>query len=101
MSLQSLRYKMAEFNQYFLQNTSCHGGNWVQKVKNAKVKYFATWILLDFQIAVIIAILWSIFFSEKDFTTSMAWENEDELLYPNITICNPRLFDRSTVESTY
>ena len=100
MSL-TLRAKLNLFHEYMLQNTSCHGGNWVLKFTNVKAKSMAASLLLTFQIAVIAAILWSIFFSKKDFTTSMAWENEEDLLYPNITICNPRLFDRSIVEGEY
>ena len=79
-----------------LENSSCHGGNWVLKFKSFKTKSAGSLLLFLLQSLVIFVLLYELCVVEKDFATSIQWQNED-LIYPNITICNPRLFDKDTV----
>ena len=35
---QSFKYQIWRRMEYILQNSSCHGGNWVMKLSNSKIK---------------------------------------------------------------
>ena len=83
--------------EYILQNSSCHGGNWVNKWQNVNIKSIGTITVFCMQIALIYYIILRLSSTNYDVSTSFQWENKD-LLYPNITICNPRLFDRQKVK---
>ena len=83
-----------------MENSSCHGGNWILKLQDLKTKSAASLFIFLLQSFVIFLLLHSLFVVEKDFTTSIQWNNED-LVYPNITICNPRLFDKEKVRSRF
>ena len=83
-----------------MENSSCHGGNWILKLQDLKTKSAASLLLFLLQSFVIFLLLHSLFVVQKDFTTSIQWNNED-LVYPNITICNPRLFDKEKVRSRF
>ena len=96
---QKFRDELLDYFENMLQNVSCHGGNWVKKCYDPKVKSLCIFIMVCFQAAVFVTIIWQLCLHQKDFTTSMIINNEEGLAYPNITICNPRLFDRALVES--
>ena len=98
---QSFKKELLAFFEHMLQNVSCHGGNWVKKCFNPKVKSLCIFIMVCFQTIVFVTIFWQLCHHHKDFSTSLQWSNEENLLYPNITICNPRLFDKEKVDSKY
>ena len=81
-----------------LENSSCHGGNWVLKLRSLKGKSAGSLLIFLLQSLVIFVLLYQLCIVEKDFSTSIQWQNED-LIYPNITICNPKLFDKDRVRS--
>ena len=81
-----------------LANSSCHGGNWVLKLKSFKTKSAGSLLIFLLQSLVVFVLLYQLCIVEKDFTTSIQWQNEN-LTFPNITICNPRLFDKEKVQS--
>ena len=83
--------------EYILQNSSCHGGNWVNKWQNVNIKSVGTITVFCMQISLIYFIIFKLTNTETDVSTSFQWENK-ALLYPNITICNPRLFDKQKVK---
>ena len=98
---QSFKKELLAFFEHMLQNVSCHGGNWVKKCFNPKVKSLCIFIMVCFQTIVFVTIFWQLCHHHKDFSTSLQWSNEENLMYPNITICNPRLFDKEKVDSKY
>ena len=98
---QSFKKELLAFFEHMLQNVSCHGGNWVKKCFNPKVKSLCIFIMVCFQTIVFVTIFWQLCHHHKDFSTSLQWSNEENLMYPNITICNPRLFNKEKVDSKY
>ena len=98
---QSFKKELLAYFEHMLQNVSCHGGNWVKKCYNPKVKSLCIFIMVCFQTIVFVTIFWQLCHFHKDFSTSLQWSNEEKLVYPNITICNPRLFDKEKVDSKY
>ena len=98
---QSFKKELLAFFEHMLQNVSCHGGNWVKKCFNPKVKSLCIFVMVCFQTIVFVTIFWQLCHHHKDFSTSLQWSNEENLLYPNITICSPRLFDKEKVDSKY
>ena len=83
--------------EYILQNSSCHGGNWVMKLSNSKIKTAGTVLVFFFQLVTFYIITSMIFGPTVDFSTSLLWDSE-EIIFPNITICNPRIYDRKKVQ---
>ena len=83
--------------EYILQNSSCHGGNWVMKLTNPKIKSAGTLIVFALQFILLTAVLNMIFYPKNSLSTSLLWDTE-ELIFPNMTICNPRIFDKEKVD---
>ena len=83
--------------EYILQNTSCHGGNWVMKWSNPKLKSIGIIIAFSLQVWTFWYVFYQLTSPIEDFNTSIQLQNEN-MYFPNVTICNPRLYDRKKVE---
>ena len=99
MSSSSLQDPWFErFFEHFCGNCSCHGGNWLVKIRGNKAKSFFLTLLLMLQIFMISAIINSFFFEDPKISTKMKFENQQNNL-PSITVCNPRLFNTEKLEN--
>lgn len=83
------------------QNTSCHAGNWLEYTKSPLTKGMIMILLIPFHCAVVYFFVNSIFLNPSlETSTSLSWLETDEyLIGPKITVCNPRMFDKSKVEA--
>ena len=94
---QSFKCQLWRKMEYILQNSSCHGGNWVMKLSNPKIKSALSFLIFVFQLIMFYIIITKIFVPSGKFSTTLLWDSEP-LIFPNITICNPRLYDKKKVE---
>ena len=97
MEEQSFKYQIWRRMEYILQNSSCHGGNWVMKLSNSKIKSAGSFLVFVFQFIIFYVIITKIFVPSGKFSTTLLWDSEP-LIFPNMTICNPRLYDKKKVE---
>ena len=67
------------------------------KLSNSKIKTAGIVLVFFFQLVTFYIITSMIFGPTVDFSTSLLWDSE-EIIFPNITICNPRIYDRKKVE---
>ena len=94
---QSFKCQMWRKIEYILQNSSCHGGNWVMKLSNPKIKSALSFLVFVFQLIIFYIIITKIFVPPGSFSTALMWDS-DPLIFPSMTICNPRLYDKKKVE---
>ena len=82
------------------QNTSCHAGNWLEYTKSPLTKGMIMILLIPFHCGVLYFFINSIFLDPViETSTSLSWQADEFLMGPKITVCNPRMFDKSTVEA--
>ena len=67
------------------------------KLTNPKIKSAGTLIVFALQFILLTAVLNMIFYPKNSLNTSLLWDTE-ELIFPNMTICNPRIFDKKKVD---
>ena len=67
------------------------------KLTNPKIKSAGTLIVFALQFILLTAVLNMIFYPKNSLNTSLLWDTE-ELIFPNMTICNPRIFDKEKVD---
>ena len=87
-----------KYFEYFSKNSSCHGGNWIVKIQNFKIKSALLLCLFLLQSFLCLVIGYKIFFEEREIRTKMDWKKGETFSLPFMTVCNPRHFDRKTVE---
>ena len=67
------------------------------KLPNRKIKSAGTLIVFALQFILLTVVLNMILYPKKNLNTSLLWDTE-ELIFPNMTICNPRIFDKQKVD---
>ena len=67
------------------------------KLPNRKIKSAGTLIVFALQFILLTVVLNMIFYPKNSLNTSLLWDTE-ELIFPNMTICNPRIFDKERVD---
>ena len=87
-----------KYFEYFSKNSSCHGGNCIVKISNFKIKSILLLCLFFLQIFLCLVIGYKIFLEERETKTRMDWKKGESFQLPFMTVCNPRHFDRKTVE---
>ncbi len=91
---------------FFADTTSVHGPKWYNLVPN----YFTRFLLGSFIIAFLVT--FPLYFYKEivaintgnSFSTSIEWKREDQLRYPNLTVCFAKFFDKKRMKgemSTY
>ena len=84
------------------QNTSCHAGNWLELTKSPILKLFIMVFLIPIHILLVYFFISQTFLRQStESITSLHWQSNNFLIGPNITVCNPRMFDRSKVEGNF
>ena len=94
----SVRENMFNYFEFFCANTSTHGGNWLSKIHSGGGKVLFLILLTLMQITMVALFTRSLFSENKDIYTMTEWDTSANKQYPNITVCNPRMFDRQKVQ---
>ena len=82
------------------QNTSCHAGNWLDYTKSPVMKAMIMVLLVPFHCALLYFFINTIFIEPNvETSTTLNWQPDNQLVGPKITVCNPRMFDKSKVEA--
>ena len=94
MSQKSFNFKEScqNYLDFFCQNTSCHGGNWAMKAKSPKLKITLQIILMLIQILMLAVVIRIFFFRVVQPTFYLDYIPNNGT-FPNVTICNHRMFD--------
>jgi len=88
---------------YFADTTSIHGPKWYNLMPN----YFCRFVLATFIICFLTC--FQIYFykelnniyTSNSFSTSIEWQRDSEMMYPNITVCFAKFFDKSKLKGKY
>ena len=67
------------------------------KLSNPKIKSALSFLVFVFQLIIFYIIITKIFVPPGSFSTALMWDS-DPLIFPSMTICNPRLYDKKKVE---
>ena len=85
---------------YICLNSSCHGGNWAMKIKSTKLRILLQILFLIFQFGLFGAVIQIFLLEPFEMTTNQHYITNDGS-YPNVTLCNHRIFDKATTEGLY
>ena len=93
---------ISEYFEWVFANTSTHGGNWFAKIQNVKLKIIFGIAILTLQITMLVVFVGSLFKEKVDIYTVTDWNTDIvNIDFPNITVCNPRMFDVQKVEGAF
>ena len=95
----SLKRALKNHLDFICENSSCHGGNWALKTPSRWLKSIIQLGLFFLQIFLFLVVV-APFFVDKSIHSSTRWERNDES-YPNITICNSRMFSKAKMKGLY
>ena len=84
---------------YICSNASCHGGNWAMKLESSLFRILYQIIVLVAQCLMIATVVFSLFFAEKQGTSTTKTYNDYKI--PKFTICNHQMFDKKKTEGKY
>ena len=84
--------------EFMCANTSTHGGNWLSKVKGTKLKTLYVFGILSLQGTIFYIFLTGLFSPDPNVYTSTDWISDENLTFPYVTVCNPRMFEKRKVE---
>ena len=96
----SLKVTCQRYLDYICQNSSCHGGNWAMKIKSTKLKIILQIIAILLQCLMLLAFIYALFVREVEVTNWQIWDKNDGS-FPNLTICNHRIFDKRKTEGLH
>ena len=96
----SLKVTCQRYLDYICQNSSCHGGNWAMKIKSTKLKIVLQIIAILLQCLMLFAFIYALFVRDVEVTNWQIWDKNDGS-FPNLTICNHRIFDKRKTEGLH
>jgi hypothetical protein len=91
-----------QYLEYMCANTSCHGGNWFSKIPSRKMQILFMLLIVTLQFATIVNFTFTVFINpDVTINTVTKYIPQENVTFPKVTICNPRMYSLKKTEGTY
>ncbi len=83
---------------FMCANTSTHGGNWLVMIRDSRLKSLYLLGILGLQGVIFYIFVNALVSTDSKVLTSISWEAGGSILFPYVTVCNPRIFSKPKVD---